>query len=60
LNQTFTQIQPLIKISSYSYTAADHSVYNISDIAVRLRYIDSKQKAEIMGKNTIAIVGGYL
>ncbi len=42
------------------YHAADSSTFNITDFSFRLRYVDSKQQAIIMGKNHIGIVGGYL
>lgn len=60
LNKTFSQLEPLIKISNITYHAADSSTFTISDFSFRLRYIDSKQQAVILGKNNIGIYGGEL
>lgn len=34
--------------------------YSLTDIKTSLTYLDAKQKAEIMGNDTIVISGGYL
>lgn len=43
-----------------NYTATDSSTILIQNTTIKFRYIDSKQKAIIIGKDTIAVYGGYL
>jgi hypothetical protein len=47
-------------IPTISYTASDYSVYNLTNVKIKLRYIDSKQQAVIIGKDTVAVYGGIL
>lgn len=60
LNQTFDQILPFIKVPPISYKATDFSTFNITNTTVKFRYLDSQQKAVIIGKDTIGIYGGVL
>ena len=47
-------------VPTISYTASDYSVYNLTNIKIKLRYIDSKQKAAIIGRDTVAVYGGII
>lgn len=47
-------------IPTISYIATDYSIYNLTNIKIKLNYIDSKQKAVIIGKDTVGIYGGIL
>ena len=47
-------------VPTISYTARDYSVYNLTNIKIKLRYIDSKQKAAIIGRDTVAVYGGII
>ena len=58
LNRTFDRLQPELKIPNVSYKFSDLLSYNLTEIKARLRYRDSSQKAEIIGRDTIVIYGG--
>ena len=60
LNKTFDQLLPTIKIPDHTYEINDSLSYKFSDVNLSLFYRDSKQKAEIMGKDTVVIDGGKL
>ena len=60
LNRTFDQLLPKLNIPNVSYKFSDVLSFNLTDIKVRLRYRDSTQKAEIVGRDTIFIYGGKL
>ena len=60
LNNTFDAITPQIKVPDILYPANSYTNYTLASINTSLQYFDSKQKAEIMGNDTILIDGGYL
>jgi hypothetical protein len=60
LNRTFDQILPSVKVPTINYTAIDSSKFIIQNVRIAFNYIDSKQKAVIIGKDTVAVYGGYL
>ena len=60
LNKTFDQIQPLIKVPTITYKSNDSSTWTISDTTVNFKYLDSKQRAVVIGNDTVGIYGGFL
>jgi len=61
LNRTFTKIQekfPSLPTVTYKYS--NTTTYTITNAKAAFYYRDSKQKAEILGNNTIVIEGGQL
>jgi hypothetical protein len=61
LNRTFDKIgEKLSQINNVTWTVNDTASYTIFDVDPVFYYRDSKQKAEIVGNDTILIDGGYL
>lgn len=61
LNKTFTKIgEKVTSINSVTWKVNETSTFWIENIKPTFFYIDSKQKAEITGNDTIVIDGGYL
>lgn len=58
LNRTFTAIQPLIRVPDVFYIQSPYTNYTLRGFNVSIRYLDSRQKAVIIGRDTVAIVGG--
>ena len=47
-------------IPTISYTGPDYSTYNLTNIKIKLRYLDSKERAVILGHDTVGVYGGVL
>jgi uncharacterized protein YxjI len=61
LNKTFEKIQEKItSLNDVTYNASDTTAYTISSVNPSFYYRDSKQKAVILGNDTIVIDGGVL
>lgn len=61
LNTTFTRIQEKItKLDNVTFKYNESTSYVIFNTKPTFYYRDSKQKAEILGNNTIVIEGGQL
>lgn len=60
MNLTFTEIQPLIKLPTITYNETAMVSYTLSNAVATFRYLDSKQQAVIIGKDTIGVYGGRL
>lgn len=61
LNRTFAKIQEkLPALPSITYNTSSTISYNINNATATFYYRDSKQKAEILGNNTIVVEGGQL
>lgn len=61
LNKTFTKIaEKLTVLGDVTFKPNDTVVYNITQASPKFFYIDSRQKAEVVGNDTIIISGGRL
>lgn len=49
-----------IKLKDIVYASNSFTNYTIQPVNLVFQYYDSKQKAEIMGNDTIVIDGGYV
>lgn len=61
LNRTFTYIQEKIKeIGNITFNSTPSTQYSIFNARPTFYYLDSKQKASILGNDTIVIYGGMV
>ena len=61
VNRTLTKIQPQLGIlANCTKNTTDHLIYTVYNATATLSYLDGKQKAQVVGNNTIAIFGGRI
>ncbi len=60
LNKTFTTLQPIIKVPSFSYSPRIGKEYTIDNMKLTLFNINSKEKVEFLGVNRLRIYGSVL
>jgi len=60
LNRTFTAMEPKINVKDVTWKRNDTATYTISEVKTAFFYRDSRQKAEIMGKDQVIVSGGDL
>lgn len=59
-NRTFEDIKTYVKVPNVNYTTNESIRYQINNIKHEFKYIDSRQEAEVIGKDTVLIHGGRL
>lgn len=58
---TFTNISEKVKVlNNVSWKVNDSAIYRIGNIKPQFFYIDNKQRADIIGNDTVVIEGGRL
>lgn len=60
MNKTFDEIVQFVKVPNITYKDGVMNTYNLNNLQVEFRYIDSNQKAVIIGNDTVGIYGGKL
>ena len=50
----------MMKVPPITYKSNDTASWTISEVVVKFKYLDSKQRAVIIGKDTVGIYGGFL
>lgn len=61
LNRTFTRIQQELPTLNWTHTFHDTNItYTIQNFTAIFKYIDSSQKSEAVGNDTIMVYDGFL
>lgn len=50
----------MIRVPNVTYKSTDYSTWTLSNIVTKFKYLDSKQKAVVIGRDTVAVYGGFL
>lgn len=60
LNRTFTSISKNITFPEVIYNSSAQDTYRVGDYNITWRYIDTNQKANTSGHDTVIVWGGHL